>query len=327
MITGASGFIGGFLVEEALCRNYEVYAAIRKTSDTQYLVDSKIKFIELDFSNIDSLNEIISAAPFFDFVIHNAGITKAKKKNDYFTTNCQYTKNIVNALISQQRIPEKFIYMSSLSAYGPGNPLSLHPIKSADKANPVTSYGKSKLEAETYLSSLPNFPYILIRPTVVYGPREKDLLTIFKLINNNIELFVGSKKQYLTFVYVKDLVQAVFQVMESTVVNKGYFVSDGNIYDSKMLGNFIKDKLGKKTISIHLHKQLVKSIAIIIECTKYFTNKQSILNLDKVKELESINWMCDIEPLVNEINYIPSYNLSKGVNETIDWYKETKWLK
>ena len=129
LITGASGFIGSFLVEEALNRNYEVYAGIRKSSNREYLLDSRIKFLELDFSNVDSLNKKISAAPYFDFIIHNAGLTKASKLKDYFTTNYEFTKNIIDVLISQNRVPKKFIYMSSLAAYGPGNPDLLYPVK------------------------------------------------------------------------------------------------------------------------------------------------------------------------------------------------------
>lgn len=327
LITGASGFIGSFLVEEALKKGYEVYASIRKTSNTEFLTDPRIKFIELDFSDKDSLSKKIFGLPYFEYVIHSAGLTKAVQKSDYFLSNFQYTKNIIEVLISQKRIPEKFIYMSSLAAYGPGDPVLLQEIKSSDTPNPVTSYGKSKLKSEKYLSAIRDFPYLIIRPTAVYGPREKDLFTVFKLINKNLELFVGSKKQQLSFVYVKDLVRAVFQTMESDIVNKGYFVSDGNVYDGEILGNIIKEQLDKKTIRIKVPVEMARLIAIITEGTKYITGKQPVLNLEKIKELESTNWKCDIQPLIEDINFKPEYNLSQGINETIQWYKESNWLK
>jgi len=326
LITGASGFIGSFLVEEALKKNYEVYAGIRKTSNTEYLTDPRIKFVELDFTDPHSLNRQISELPCFDFVIHNAGTTKAFKTNDYFITNYQYTKNIIDVLISQKKVKEKFIYMSSLAAYGPGDPLQRSSITSSDIPMPVTSYGKSKLESEKYLKSLIGFPHIIIRPTVVYGPREKDLFTVFKLINNNVELFVGFKNQHLTFIYVKDLVKAVFQTMESEVINKGYFVSDGNVYNTQDLGNIIKEQLGKKTIKLFFPKKLVRVIAFFSEASKYLTRKQSVLNFDKVNELECLNWTCETQPMVDEFNFKADYDLNKGVVETIEWYKNSKWL-
>lgn len=327
LITGASGFIGSFLVEEALKKGYEVYASIRKTSNTEYLTDPRIKFIELDFSDKDSLSKKIFGSPYFDYVIHSAGLTKAVQKSEYFLSNFQYTKNIIEVLINQKRIPQKFIYMSSLAAYGPGDPVLLQEIKSSDTPNPVTSYGKSKLESEKYLSTITDFPYLIIRPTAVYGPREKDLYIVFKLINKNLELFVGSKKQHLSFVYVKDLVKAVFQTMESNIVNKGYFVSDGNVYDGEILGNIIKEQLNKKTIRIKVPVEMARLIAIITEGTKYITGKQTVLNFEKIKELESTNWKCDVQPLFEEFNFKPEYNLSQGINETIRWYKESNWLK
>lgn len=327
LLTGASGFIGSFLVEEALKRNYEVYAGIRKTSNTEYLSDPRIKLIELNFSDIPSLKKKIAEAPRFDFIIHNAGLTKAFKKKDYFISNYQYTRNLIDVLISEKRVPEKFIYMSSLAAYGPGHPLQLSPVRTTDTPKPVTSYGKSKLESENYLFSLPDFPHIIIRPTAVYGPREKDLFTLIKLINKNIEFFVGFKKQHLSFVYVKDLVKAVFQVMESDVINKGYFVSDGNVYDAQTLGNIIKEQLGKKTIRIKIPNELVRLIALITEASKYISRKQPVLNLEKVNELECVNWKCDIQPLIDDLNFKPEYDLSRGVRETIEWYKQANWLK
>ncbi len=326
LITGAGGFIGSFLVEEALKRNYEVYAGIRKTSNIEYLTDSRIKLIELDFLDTAHLAQQICDLPIFDYVIHNAGTTKAFNKKDYFITNYQYTRNIVNILISQKKVAEKFIYMSSLAAYGPGDPLQNTSISSTDIPKPVTSYGKSKLESERFLSLLTSFPHIIIRPTVVYGPREKDLFTVFKLINNNLELIVGFKSQQLTFIYVKDLVKAVFQTMESNVVNKSYFVSDGKVYDAQSLGNIIKEQLDKKTLRIYFPTTLVRVIAFFSEASKYITRKQPVLNFDKVNELESLNWNCDTKPLIEEFNFKPEYCLNKGVSETIEWYKKSKWL-
>lgn len=327
LLTGASGFIGSFLTEEALKRNYEVYAAVRKTSNKEYLTDPRIKFIELDFSDIEGMSASIAQSPCFDFVVHNAGLTKAIKRKDYFVSNYHYTKNLIDLLTLHKKISGKFIYMSSLAAYGPGNAVQLNPVKSSDTPQPLTTYGKSKLASEKYLQTLDNFPYIILRPTAVYGPREKDLYTVLKLINNNIEFLVGFKKQHLTFVYVKDLVNAVFLAMESEIINKGYFVSDGNVYDGKILGSVIKKQLGKKTIPLQLPVNVLKLIAMLSESTKYITRKQPVLNLEKVKEMESINWKCEVESLMNELNFKPKYDLKNGMRETIHWYKKANWLK
>jgi nucleoside-diphosphate-sugar epimerase len=153
LITGASGFIGSFLVKEALDRGYEVYAGVRPTSSRQYLDDSRIKFIELHFVDteklIDQLLTLKQHGTQFDYVIHNAGITKAKTIHDFFTVNCRYTCNLADALVAAHCVPAKFVYISSLAAFGPRSDQT--PIRHSDIPQPITSYGRSKLDTEKYL--------------------------------------------------------------------------------------------------------------------------------------------------------------------------------
>jgi nucleoside-diphosphate-sugar epimerase len=326
LITGANGFIGSFLVEEALRRNYDVYAGVREGSNREYLSDSRINFFEMDYSSSEALRDKFSDAPKFDFIIHNAGLTKAVKKSDYLTVNFEYTKNIIDSLVSQNKVPEKFIYMSSLAAFGPADESELSMVKLTDTPRPVTSYGRSKLESEKYLMGMEDFPYLIIRPTAVYGPREKELYTFFKLINRNMEPYIGLKKQYLTFIYIKDLAKAVFHATESDAVNKAYFVSDGGSYDSKTLGKIIKTQLHKKTLTFNIPVGLARFVAFMAEKTNNLTGKLSVLNLEKMNELESVNWKCDIQPLTNETGFLADYDLNDGITETIAWYKKANWL-
>ena len=118
LITGASGFVGGFLVEDALNRGLEVYAAVRKSSNLQYLQDERINFVLIDFENKDSLKSIFLEHE-FKYIIHNAGLTKTPIKEQYFIVNATYLENMVEALIESNKIPSKFTFISSLAAYGP----------------------------------------------------------------------------------------------------------------------------------------------------------------------------------------------------------------
>ncbi len=329
LITGASGFIGSSLVEEGLRSGYEIVAGIRKSSSKKYLADERIKFIELDFTSREKLEEQLANFSNkhgkFEYVIHNAGITKAKKTQDYFTVNFQYTKNLVDALISSNNTPGKFVYMSSLAAYGPG--LTQEPIRQSDKPNPVTSYGKSKLESENYLRSLNGFPYIIIRPTAVYGPRDKDIFILIKMLNSNFEAYLGFGKQVLSFVHVKDLVRAIFLTLESPHKQKEYFVSDGNIYDSKMFNATAKKYLQKKTIAVTIPTSILKPIAFTVEMVAALFGTIATINRERLKEFEARNWSIDSTPLQNEIGFKAEHNLESGLKETIEWYKANGWLK
>ncbi|MCZ6692722.1 MAG: NAD(P)-dependent oxidoreductase [Bacteroidetes bacterium] len=330
LITGSSGFIGGFLIQEALGLNFEVYAGIRSTSSKRYLQDGRINFVTLDFSNPQKLQsqlvEFKKEKGKFDYIVHNAGTTKAKDDQEYYLVNCQYTKNFVEALQEAGMVPGKFIYISSLAAYGPGNETDFEPIRNKHIPHPVTAYGRSKLESEKYLISLTNFPFVILRPTVVYGPRDKNLLMVFKMINNHFEVFLGSSEQRLTFVYVKDLARAVYSAIQSKIINQGYFVTDGNNYRIKTFTHLIKRNLGKRTLSLRLPIPLVKLAAFLMEKIYGFSGEVPAFNREKVNELTALNWTCETQPFYRDMKFKAQYDLDKGVAETIDWYKQEKWL-
>ena len=331
LITGANGFIGSFLVEEAIKQGWDTFAAIRPSSHRAYLKDERIQFLYLSYANRSTLVTQLHAFKrehgLFDYIIHNAGVTKCNRKSDFDTINREYTKNFVDALIEADMVPRKFIYMSSLSAWGSGNPKTLEPIMLCDKPHPDTAYGVSKLKAEAYISSIEGFPYIFMRPTGVYGPREKDYFLINKSIKNGIELSVGFKPQYITFIYVRDLVRLVFDALKSPIVQKGYFVSDGHVYTNTEYASIVKKILHKKyTLKIKVPLFLVKGVAVCLDMVYGWFGKSPTLNRDKYNIISATNWKCEIEPTIQDFSFVARYDLEKGMEEAIEWYKQEGWL-
>jgi UDP-glucose 4-epimerase len=330
LITGASGFIGSHLAGEGLKRGYTVYAGIRRTSSKENLKDPQIHFLEIDFSSVDTIMKTLEFCQAqgicFQYVIHAAGITKSGKKEDYFRVNAQYTKNFIQALIHAGMVPGKFIYLSSLAAYGPGNPETMRPVMLSDTPDPIESYGRSKLEAEKFIQSQNSFPWLIFRPTGVYGPREKDYFVFFKTINRGLETYIGSHRQILTFIYVKDLVRLIFDSLRSPILRKSYFVSDGWEYDTKTFAAITKKILKRKTIKITLPPVIVKKLAYGLEKIAGFWGTVPTLNSDKYNVLSSANWRCETEPLQTDFGFVAEYDLERGVAETIDWYKTQHWL-
>ncbi|NDV79156.1 NAD(P)-dependent oxidoreductase [Dysgonomonas sp. 511] len=330
LITGASGFIGSFLVEKALSEGYEVWAGIRKSSSREYLKDSRISFIDLNFGDEDMLMrqlvEFVSQHGRFHYVVHNAGVTKCLNPEDFDKVNFQYTANFIDAL-ETVAAADKFVLMSSLSAFGVGDEINYTPIKLTDTPNPNTAYGRSKLKAEQYLQAKKDFPYIILRPTGVYGPREKDYFLMIKTVRSGLDVGAGFKPQHLTFIYVKDLVDAVFLGLASEVKNKAYFVADGDVYTDKEYTRLVKEVIGKKhVLSLKVPLWILKGISAIAEDMSKITKKPSTLNRDKCKIMKQRNWECDIAPLVNDLGFSPKYNLRRGLEESVEWYKENGWL-
>jgi len=332
LITGASGFIGSHLVEEALQQGFEVIAGIRPSSSKQFLQDNRIHFVELDFSSPVLLKEQLSAFKQlhggFSYVIHNAGITRANSKMDFHTVNCGYTQNLADALDASAMPLQKFVLISSLAAYGPGNPVSFAPVETGQAQAPISAYGKSKSSAEEYIRSTSNFPYLIINPTAVYGPRDKDFLQFVKLIQSGFELYIGTNKQMVSMIYVKDLARAVISLLKSSSVNTSYIVSDGKAYYKEELGNTLKSLLHKKTIKLKIPALPVHLVIAVIEwMQQLFTNTLPFLNTEKVKEISSANWLCDSSALWNELSSTPHYSLEAGMKETVEWYQQNHWLE
>lgn len=328
LITGASGFIGSFLVEEALNRNYETIAGIRSSSSKKFLSNPTLQFLDLDYTNEITLDQTLKQFTNkfgkFDYIIHNAGLTKANKNEDYFSVNYDNTRKFVEALIRNNIVPEKFVYISSLASFGPS--LSLEPISSKQLQQPLTAYGRSKLKAEQFLHSTPNFPFVIINPTAVYGPREKDAFLLIQTIAKSLEVYIGNKNQMLSWVHVEDLVNAIFIGLESTATNKNLIISDNRIYTPKEFNTIIKNTLNKKTFSFTIPKFILKSVTNAFELVGKMKGQVPILNNERLKEFEAFNWSVDSSEII-DLGFTPKYTLENGLPHTINWYKENGWLK
>jgi UDP-glucose 4-epimerase len=325
LITGASGFIGSFLVEEALARGFEVYAGVRMSSNLQHLPLNRVKMVYLDYEDKAALEKTLAKYCRFDYIIHNAGITKARQPKDFLTVNFQYTKNFVEALQVVNCVPQKFVYISSLAAYGPGR--AGKAIRYDDTPAPISYYGHSKLNSELYLRSLTAFPHVVIRPSAVYGPRDKEFYVLYKVLNRGLEPYIGSTTQKLSFVYISDLTQAIFAAMASPHSGRGYFIADGNEYTIASFNETIKRNLKKKTVKFILPNVMAWPVAFSLEKIAALTGRISTFNRERLKEYEASNWLCDTTPLREDLNFVPAFNLDSGMKETISWYKKNKWLR
>lgn len=327
LITGATGFIGGFIVEEALRRGMEVWAAVRNTSSRRYLTDPRINFIELDFGSSASIENSLRGMD-FSYVVHAAGVTKCLKADDFHRVNTLGTINLVEALRRLAMPLRRFVYLSSLSSYGPVHEDRPYAdIKSTDPQCPDTVYGKSKMESERYLDGLRAFPYVILCPTGVYGPRERDYFMMAKSIKSHVDFAVGYKPQDLTFVYVLDVVQAVFLALDGGKDGGRYLLSDGKVYSSRTFSDLICRELGIKTLlRIKAPIWFLRLVTFFGEYAGRLTGKPTALNNDKFHIMKQRNWRCDITPAVSELGYKPQYDLSRGVPLTMRWYREQGWL-
>ena len=324
LVTGASGFIGSTLCDMLLQKqDVEVWAGVRKTSSKKYLQNSRLHFIDLSYNNPEELKKQLSNEN-FDTIFHLAGLTKAKSQEEFDKVNFYYTKNLINSI---KGLDCKLIYMSSFAAHGPAGENPFTPAKVSDENHPNTMYGISKLKAEEYINNNCENLYVILRPTGVYGEREKDYFVYFKTIKSHLDATLGRPKQRLTFIYSKDLCKACILAAENRQLSKKtYFVADGNLYLDSEFSEITKKVLNTWTISIRFPLWIVKIISSCLDCFGKLIGKQFTLNKDKYNLLAARNWDCDIEDLKNDLGFQADYDLTKGVEECIAWYKKEKWL-
>lgn len=328
LITGASGFIGSFLVEEALKRGYRTFAGIRSSSSKGYLNHPDLHLFEMDFSDKEKLQHQLqkNAAAFgpFNVVVHSAGLTKSRVLDEYYQVNLHNTERLVEALIELEMVPERFVFLSSLASYGPGQ--GKEPVAETNLQAPITAYGKSKLAAEQMLATHNQFPYVIVHPTTVYGPREKDLLVLIQSLNQHLELYIGNTRQQLSFIHVADVCKAVFLSIDQPIVARNILLSDTANYTAKEFNNMVKAVLGKKTLPIVVPVPIAKAAAQVSEWVGNLRGVTPVLNKERLKEFQAPNWGVDATVL-KQLGFTPDYPLQKGLEHTIEWYKKNGWLK
>ena len=333
LITGASGFIGSFLVERGLEAGMNVWAALRATSSRKYLTDGRTQFIELDLGHDERLRAQLKAhaeqhGP-FDYVIHAAGATKCRRPEDFQKTNAEGTLRLALSLLETGALrPEgRFVFLSSLSVCGPVHEIDFEPITENDTPLPNTAYGRSKLQAERYLADVPGLNYVVLRPTGVYGPRERDYFMMAKSIRQHVDFAVGFRPQVLTFIYVADLVEAAYLALDHGPRGAVYPLSDGRQYTSRTFSDLLQLELGVKRV-VHVTAPLwvLWLVSCIAGKAAALLGRTSTLNLDKYRIMRQRNWKCSIEAARRDLGYRPQWPLTRGVRASVEWYKAEGWL-
>ena len=325
LIVGAGGFIGGFIAREALSRGYETWCGVRESTSRRYLTDPALKFITLDYDDPQKLTEQLKDGQ-WDYVVYNLGATKCVNFSDFNQINYVYLRNFCEAMINNNQHPAKFLYMSSLSAIGPGDEKNYSPLTNSMIPQPNTRYGLSKIKAETLLQTLPaEFPWIILRPTGVYGPHEQDYLMMIKSIDSHFDFGVGFRRQMLTCIYVEDLARAVFDALENAPVHRKYIISEQRAYSQKEFRRIVARELGRRlVVPVRLPLWALKIACSVSE--KYGAAKMQAvtLNSDKYNIMAQRNWACDISDAQRDFGFSPQIDLEEGIRRTVRAYLTEK---
>lgn len=333
LIIGAGGFIGGFIAREALRRGYDTTVGVRESTSRRYLDDPRLKFAVFDYDRPDTLGAALrGAAPEsgrWDYVIWNLGATKCANFADFNRINYQYLKDFCEVLRAEDMLPRRLLFMSSLSALGPAREDGDYaPLDSRTIPQPNTRYGVSKIKAETWLETQSDIDWIVFRPTGVYGPHEKDYLMMIQSIDRGLDVGMGYRRQLLTFIYVDDLVDAMFDALAAGVSRRKYIISEDRAYTQKEFREIVLAKLGKRfALPLKLPMWLVYAVSTVAEKWGALRLQPSTLNRDKFKIMKQRNWNCDVSDAKRDFGFSPRYSLERGIELTVNAYLADKRKK
>ncbi|MGB9711064.1 MAG: NAD-dependent epimerase/dehydratase family protein [Thermodesulfovibrio sp.] len=317
LVTGGTGFIGSHLVETLLKENYEVYCIVRNPSRLRFLKGLNVKIIKADLSDKESLKKI---EWHFDYVFNLSGITKASHPEEFFQSNYIGTKNLAEVVVERNFAVKRFIHVSSLAAVGPC--LDGIPVTEDTEPSPVSEYGRSKLLGEQAVKFFKDkIPITIIRPPAVYGPRDSDFLTFFKMIKAGIVLYLT--KGIYSMIYVDDLVRGIINASKiDKATGETFFIADAQPYNTDEIVEAISKALGKKPVKIKIPRAIGMFFIRVFQ--KF--DKKSIINSDKLQELIQPCWVCSTKKAEQLLGFKTKTKLKEGMEWTAKWYRMNQWI-
>jgi nucleoside-diphosphate-sugar epimerase len=328
LVTGANGFIGSHLVEELLARGHVVRCFVRRTSDLRWLAGRHVQYAYGDVGDAVALARAVEGV---DGVFHVAGITRAFSGEEFRRVNVEGTRRILEAAAARSGGPPRVVHLSSIAAAGPS--FDGVPAREGDACRPVSLYGASKAAAETAVRAFADrVPATIVRPPIVYGPRDRGVLALFRMAARGIVLQAGLARRLFSIVHVRDLARGVADVGErgralsSSRGTEGiYYLADG-AYAWADLARAAGEALGRTVRVIRLPRALTCVAALSGDLVGRLRGRPFVVNLDKVREGTRGHWVCQSSSAREQLGFAPEYGLARGFEDTAGWYRDHGWL-
>jgi nucleoside-diphosphate-sugar epimerase len=330
LVTGATGFVGGHLVEALLRAGSEVTALTRSPAKAALLDRLGVRQVRGDLEDRSALSQAVQGQ---NVVFHVAGLIAARDEAEFLRANRGGTANLLEALRAEWQgrraaAPPRVVHVSSMAAAGPSEPG--RPLTGAERPAPVSSYGRSKLAGEEILRAS-DLPWTIVRPPMVYGPRDTEVLKVFRLARLGVVPVFGPGTQELSAIYAADLAAALIAAGTSdTAIGQTYYACHAEVFSStqfvEAVGQALEPARRRPVRTIPLPRWLAGGALSITEATARLTGRATILTPDKANEFFQPAWAADPGPLMRDTGWKPASDLAAGLTATARWYREQGWL-
>jgi nucleoside-diphosphate-sugar epimerase len=324
LVTGATGFIGSHLAELLLSQGWELVCPVRDPSHIKHLDGLPVRIIPLD-----ALADEIAQHPDFDYVFHVAAATRAVSSEAYHKANVDFTRLLLEQLSRARPIEslKRFVLVSSQAVSGP-SPDNGTPVDEAHPLAPLSMYGRSKLEAErAVLGFRESVPVTIVRPPTVFGPRDTDVLGVFKCARFRLAPRIGGPDRLVSIIYVKDLVSGFLAAAISPAAEgKIYFMANPEPVVWKEFTLEVARIMGYRALSLPVPVNIMKLVALAGEVVGRVRSDPALFRMEKFSEMKQLAWVCSPEKAFRELGWRAETPLEQAIQETARWYRSNGWV-
>ena len=319
LVTGGNGFIGSHLVKHLLEEGYEVYCLVRSTSNLSLIEHLPVTLLRGDCRDRESLYGAVRGK---DYIFHLAGKIKAPDWETYYTSNVLGTRNLIGACARENPDIRRFVHISSISAAGPSKKGVLK--REEEPCVPITDYGRSKLMGEVEVRKYEGqIPFVIIRPPNVLGPGSEELLSMMKILIKRIRPALGNGDRQTSICFVQDLVRAIVLAATSPeAVGKTYYITDGNTYSWRFIGDVLSEELGLHGFILPLPYPVVLLLSSIIGLLSSLMGKGTMISPERVRQMRETYWIYDGSKAERDLGFKPVMDIQTGIRDAVRWYRE-----
>lgn len=323
LVTGATGFIGSHLVDALLARGDEVRCLVRPTSSLRWLAPRRVELVTGDCGDPDSLKPAVRGV---DLVFHAAGTVRASGWSDFLHANYLGTGNLLDACRRANPGLGRLVVLSSQAASGPSPEGRL--VREDDPPRPISAYGWSKLLAEReVLAARADLPVVVVRPSPVYGPRDRGFHALFYMTRKGVRPLLGSTRRYFQLLHVDDLVAGCLLAAEHEPTgDEVYFLASEGGYCWEEIEDAVAAAYASKTCTLRIPERLATSVACAAELWAGLCGRVATVNRDKTREMLARWWLCDTSRARERLGFTAATPLRTGVEDTARWYRTHGWL-